>query len=232
MPTITDSEFGEITVRRSHLARGVSLKIAPNGQLRISLPTHTPLLAAKMLIKSSRPRIRELLTEHQRQHYYTHDQPIGKSHHLIIQSQSAQPEPTVKRSGTHIVVTLPPDADIAALPIQSRIRQAIITALRKEAKSYLPQRLKFLAEEHGFSYQTVKLTHASSRWGSCSSRGTISLNIALMNLPFELLDYVLIHELAHTRQMNHSDAFWREVAAINPAYNIHRAALKNYTPHV
>lgn len=232
MPTITDAEFGEITVRRSHLARQVSLKVAPNGQLRISLPTYAPLLAAKMLIKSSRPRIRKLLSEHQQGHYYTHDQSIGKSHHLIIETQPTLTEPIIKRSGTHILVKLPPSTDITTPAIQQRIREVVITALRKEAKSYLPRRLKFLAEEHDFSYQTVKLTHASSRWGSCSSRGTISLNIALMNLPFELLDYVLIHELAHTRQMNHSDAFWREVAAIDPAYKTHRAALKNHTPHV
>ena len=232
MPIITDAEFGEITVRRSHLARQVSLKIAPNGQLRISLPTYTPLLAAKMLIKSSRPRIRTLLAAHRQGHDYTHDQPIGKSHHLIIETQPALTEPTIKRSGTRIIVKLPPGTDIATPAIQQRIREVVITALRKEAKSYLPRRLKFLAEEHGFSYQAVKLTHASSRWGSCSSRGTISLNIALMNLPFELLDYVLIHELAHTRQMNHSDAFWREVAAIDPAYRTHRVALKNHTPHV
>lgn len=232
MPIITDAEFGEITVRRSHLARQVSLKIAPNGQLRISLPTYTPLLAAKMLIKSSRSRIRKLLAEHQQGHDYTHDQPIGKSHHLIIETQPTLTEPTIKCSGTRILVKLPPSTDIADTAIQQRIRQVVITALRKEAKSYLPRRLRFLAEEHGFSYQTIKLTHASSRWGSCSSRGTISLNIALMNLPFELLDYVLIHELAHTRQMNHSDAFWREVAAIDPAYKTHRAALKNHTPHV
>ena len=214
------------------MARQVSLKIAPNGQLRISLPTYTPLLAAKMLIKSSRPRIRKLLAEHQQGHDYTHDQPIGKSHHLIIETQPTLTEPTIKCSGTRILVKLPPGTDITTPAIQQRIRQVVITALRKEAKSYLPRRLKFLAEEHGFSYQAVKLTHASSRWGSCSSRGTISLNIALMNLPFELLDYVLIHELAHTRQMNHSDAFWREVAAIDPAYKAHRAALKNHTPHV
>ena len=232
MPIITDAEFGEITVRRSHLARQVSLKIAPNGQLRISLPTYTPLLAAKMLIKSSRSRIRELLVEHQQGHDYTHDQPIGKSHHLIIETQPTLTEPTIKCSGTRILVKLPPGTDITTPAIQQCIRQVVITALRKEAKSYLPRRLKFLAEEHGFSYQTVKLTHASSRWGSCSSRGTISLNIALMNLPFELLDYVLIHELAHTRQMNHSNAFWQEVAVIDPAYKMHRAALKNHTPHV
>jgi len=92
--------------------------------------------------------------------------------------------------------------------------------------------LSFLAEEHGFSFKRTKITHASSRWGSCSSAGTISLNIGLMNLPFELIDYVIIHELCHTRHMNHSASFWREVAQFDPSYKIHRAELKKYSPHI
>ena len=133
MPTITDAEFGEITVRRSHLARQVSLKVAPNGQLRISLPAYTPLLAAKMLIKSSRPRIRELLSEHQQDHYYTRDQSIGKSHHLIIGTQPALTEPTIKRSGTRILVKLPPSTDIATPAIQQRIREVVINLSEKHS---------------------------------------------------------------------------------------------------
>ena len=230
MPTITDKEFGEITIKRHALATRVSLRIAPDGRLRISLPKHTPMLAAKTLLATSRGQIRKLLSEHHAKVSYTTDQQIGKSHHLRIEHGGDTPE--VKLSGTHIIATIPEHQDVAAPNIQRLIRTKILAALRKEAKGYLPRRLKFLAQEHGFSYEQVKLTHASSRWGSCSSRGTISLNIALMNLPFELLDYVLIHELCHTRQMNHSEQFWREVGAIDPQYKQHRTTLKNYTPSI
>ena len=143
-----------------------------------------------------------------------------------------QGEPAVKTVGTSIIINARDDQDFADPIFQQSIRDHVVKALRKEAKSYLPRRLKFLAEQHDFHYDKTRLTHSSSRWGSCSSNGTISLNIALMNIPFELLDYVLIHELCHTRQMNHSSAFWREVAAIDPHYKRHRDALKKYTPHV
>lgn len=228
MPTITDKEFGDITVVRQPLASRVSLRIAPNGRIRVTLPTNTPLAAAKLLIKTSRRDIRQLLNTHHGTFPYTSDQPIGKSHHLLIEPG----EPRVRTTGTKIIISIPHQTAFNDRLFQQTVRDHITSALRKEAKSYLPRRLKFLAAEHGFTYQNTRLTHASSRWGSCSSRGTISMNIALMNLPFELLDYVLIHELCHTRHMNHSTAFWQEVAALDPAYKHHRSALKNYTPHI
>jgi len=228
MPTITDSEFGEITVTRRALASRVSLRIAPNGRIRITMPLHAPLTSAKLLIKRSRRSIQKLIAEQQGDFPYSTSQQIGKSHNLLVE----QGEPAVKTVGTSIIINARDDQDFADPIFQQSIRDHIVKALRKEAKSYLPRRLKFLAEQHGFHYDKTRLTHSSSRWGSCSSNGTISLNIALMNLPFELLDYVLIHELCHTRQMNHSQAFWCEVAAINPRYKQHRTALKKYTPHV
>ena len=228
MPTITDSEFGEITVTRRALASRVSLRIAPNGRIRITIPLHAPLASAKLLIKRSRRSIQKLIAEQQGDFPYSTSQQIGKSHNLLVE----QGEPAVKTVGTSIIINARDDQDFADPIFQQSIRDHVVKALRKEAKSYLPRRLKFLAEQHDFHYDKTRLTHSSSRWGSCSSNGTISLNIALMNLPFELLDYVLIHELCHTRQMNHSQAFWCEVAAINPRYKQHRTALKKYTPHV
>ena len=228
MPTITDPEFGEITVTRRALASRVSLRIAPNGRIRITMPLHAPLASAKLLVKQSRRSIHQLITEQQGDFPYGTPQQIGKSHNLLVE----QGAPAVKTIGTTIIVSVTDEQDFTDPIFQQSIRDHVVKALRKEAKSYLPRRLKFLAEQHGFRYDKIRLTHSSSRWGSCSSNGTISLNIALMNLPFELLDYVLIHELCHTRQMNHSQAFWCEVAAINPRYKQHRTTLKKYTPHV
>ncbi|MDO4774053.1 MAG: SprT family zinc-dependent metalloprotease [Candidatus Saccharibacteria bacterium] len=230
MATLSDPEFGDITVVRSGLASRVSARITPAGALKITLPRLAPLMAAKMLLRTSRTQLRQLLAEHQATHAYRASQPIGKSHHLLIERGSRTA--TVTTAGTTIIATVPDSQSITAPTIQAPIRQAVLKALRKEAKHYLPRRLATLAERHGFSYDAVRLMHASSRWGSCSSRGTISLNIALMNLPFELIDYVLLHELAHTQQMNHSPAFWHIVKSVSPHYATHRRALKQHTPHI
>lgn len=231
MSTIYDSEFGEIVVRANHQAKRISVRVAPNGQLRVSVPTFTPILAVKGMLSLSRSKIRKLIEEYRSSvASYDHDQPIGKSHFLVVQTDSSVTE--VKTAGTKIFVKLNSLDDIANNDLQAQVRKKIISALRKEAKSYLPRRLEFLAETHGYNYKTIKLTHASSRWGSCSSSGTISLNISLMKLPFELLDYVLIHELCHTRQMDHSPGFWSLVKQADPYYKLHRQGLRSYTPNI
>lgn len=81
-------------------------------------------------------------------------------------------------------------------------------ALRRKAQSVLPAQLAQLAELHGFKYSGVKIRKSRSRWGSCSSKKTINLSLYLMLLPEHLIKYVLLHELCHTIQMNHSPAFW------------------------
>lgn len=230
MPIIHDNEFGDITVTRRRLSASVSARVAPSGKLRINLPSWTPLCSAKTLINISRPALRKLLAKHHATHTYLTSQPIGKSHQLLIERTGTNV--FITHSGTTIIARIPQALPIKSPIVQSSIREHIVRALRKEAKHYLPRRLAYLAEQYGFSYASVRLMHASSRWGSCSSRGTISLNIALMNVPFELLDYVLVHELAHTRQMNHSEQFWAEVARIDPNYRQHRTTLKSYSPHI
>lgn len=103
--------------------------------------------------------------------------------------------------------------------------------LRKRAAAYFPRRLSWLAEQHGFTYRTIRFSSAETRWGSCSSSGTISLNIWLMTLPLELIDYVLVHELSHTRHMNHGKDFWTTVERCMADYKLQRRRLKQYNPH-
>ena len=80
--------------------------------------------------------------------------------------------------------------------------------LRYKAKLFLPKELERLAKEYGFTYKEVKTRNSKTRWGSCSSKQTISLSFYLMLLPQHLIEYVLLHELCHTIHMNHGSAFW------------------------
>jgi predicted metal-dependent hydrolase len=231
MPTIVDEEFGVITLRRSARASHVRIRVAPDGRLRASLPLYAPLFLVKRLLKTSRAELRSMIAEQHNETHFEAGMTIGKSHSLIVRPTTTRAIDAT-RHGQQIIVTLP-EGEHLNEPANARvIRDTVIEALRIEAKSYLPKRLAFLADKYGFNYSKVRFSHASGRWGSCSSNGTISLNIALMKLPFELIDYVLIHELSHTIHMNHSDAFWSLVAVGDPLYKIHRRALKNENPSI
>ena len=100
----------------------------------------------------------------------------------------------------------------------------------KKAREYLPYRLEYYAKLYGYSYEKCRLSHANTRWGSCSSNRTISLNIGLMKLPEVLRDYVILHELAHLNHMDHSKAFWAEVEQHDRNYKFHEKKLKNFSP--
>jgi len=230
MPIIQDKEFGKITIRRSAKASQIRIKLAPDGTLRASMPLYAPVFLVKRMIKTSRDEIRQLIDKTIPASNYSDGMRIGKSHTIIVSSSNN--ESSVARNGQHIYVRLSVGSSLDDEYIKKEIRKTVIEALRVEAKSYLPRRLQFIAEKHGYKYQKVRFSHASGRWGSCSSNGTISLNIALMKLPFELIDYVLIHELSHTRHMDHSRLFWNEVSGADPLYENHRRLLKTESPSI
>lgn len=97
---------------------------------------------------------------------------------------------------------------------------------KAEAKNYIIPRCNELAEQHWFSHKWISINSAMTRWGSCSSKKTLNFSYRLIMAPTESIDYVIIHELCHLRQMNHSYKFWWEVAAIMPNYKIYETHLK------
>lgn len=231
MPILHDEEFGKITIRRSARATQVRVRVAPDGTLRASLPLYAPTLLVKRLLKNSRDELRQILAAAKPTEMYTDGMRIGKSHSLVVRPSSRNVA-KASRHGQQIIVELPSRTSLNSPNVSRVIRDCVIATLRIEAKSYLPKRLSFLADKFGFTYQKVRFSHASGRWGSCSSTGTISLNIALMKLPFELIDYVIVHELSHTRHLNHSQVFWQLVSVADPDYKTHRRALKLENPSI
>lgn len=228
MAQFEDPEFGTVTVRKSGLSKQIRISIAPNATVRVSMPKYAPIFAAKRSVASSRAAIRSMLRQ-QHTTVYTDGMQVGKSHHIVVQQGN---QLKCIRKKLRIIVTLPSSQLITDSAVQQSIRESVISALRIEAKSYLGKRLEYLARQHGFQFSSIRYSHASSRWGSCSAQGVISLNIALMNLDFELIDYVLLHELTHTKHMDHSVKFWQLLESLDPKAKQHRVALKEYSPHI
>ena len=228
---IVDKEFGEIKIRKNKLARSVKLSVGVDGSLRASIPYYSPEFAVRRLVNGNRDEIRKMLTTHNAKNSYQDGDLIGKTHTLFLRKFSGE-EIKISNEGNQILVQIPQELAFENPLVQSEIRKTVSKILRKQAKAYLPRRISFLAEKYGFSFEKLRFSHTGTRWGSCSSSGTISLNIALMNLPHHLIDYVIIHELCHTRQMNHSSKFWQEVEKYCPDYKKYVQEIKQFSPSI
>ena len=108
----------------------------------------------------------------------------------------------------------------------NRLSESELSALVDKAKQVIPERVTHYASLLGVSYGRITIRHQKTRWGSCSSKGNLNFNCLLMLAPEEHRDYVIVHELCHRFEMNHSKAFWANVASIFPDYRERRQKLK------
>jgi len=118
---------------------------------------------------------------------------------------------------------------IVSIPAgQSDYRKLVFAHLRRLAEQELPPRTRELAQVHGIFINRVIVRAQKTRWGSCSARGTISLNWRLIQAPASVSDYLIIHELMHRREMNHSSRYWKQVENACPDYRQAELWLKRF----
>ena len=106
----------------------------------------------------------------------------------------------------------------AALPKVEKLGEEELAALKKRARRVFPARAAYYAPLVGVSYSRVTVRSQRTKWGSCSSKGGLNFNCLLLLAPTEVLDYVVVHELCHRLEMNHSARFWAEVERVLPDY--------------
>ena len=205
----------DITFFRSPKAKRLNITIKPFIGVRVSVPHSVSFKKAKKAtleridwIKSHLAKVQK--TEEGFTVFNTDTKFKTRTHQLEIKVSDTNTLRSVVRNNK-ITVSIPKSSDIASVKVkvQIEIRKAIERAWRKEAKEYLPNRVKVLAAKHKFEYKNVSIKNAKTRWGSCSFENNINLNLHLMRLPDHLVDYVILHELVHTRIKNHGKGFWQ-----------------------
>lgn len=118
--------------------------------------------------------------------------------------------------------------DTLEIPAHADIVSALARWYRAQAEPHIANRIAHFAPKVGREPQRLRIAAQKTRWGSCSPRGTVSLNWRLLLAPSEILDYVIVHELCHLLHANHSARFWREVARVMPAHTRHRRWLRDH----
>lgn len=109
-----------------------------------------------------------------------------------------------------------------------KITEKELELLAEQARQVFPEKAAYYAKRVGVTYGRITIRAQKTRWGSCSSQGNLNFNCLLMLAPEAVQDYVVVHELCHRKEMNHSDRFWREVAKVMPDYKIHKKWLKEH----
>lgn len=203
---LEDKELGSLFVRVNARARRLTFRTKEDG-IYVTVPPGTTLAEVKSAIEQLRPRLKAAKQKLAR--------PLIDLNFKIdteffkLSLTSGQRERFLSRSELgEMQIICPPDADFSDANLQAWLRKVIEEALRRNAKIILPPRLYMLSTQHGLPYKSVKINSSSGRWGSCSARGNINLSYYLVLLPKHLIDYVLLHELTHTREMNHGERFW------------------------
>jgi len=160
--------------------------------------------------------------------FYPDDQRLKTREHQLVLAAGKQSEITIRTASNRILITYPESLSVTEPPVQDAIKKGLLTAYRGEARNYLPDRLEELARRHQFIYRQVFIKNLKSRWGSCSAKNNINLNLQLMCLPDSLIDYIMLHELTHTKIKNHSAGFWRALENLMPDYRYRRNQLRGY----
>lgn len=225
--THTVPGIGQVKLYKRKKAKSIRISLQSDGSLRVSMPNYTPYAVALGFVEQKRDWItrnikaREIFNDGHR---------IGKGHRLVFHPSSQHSTIATRVTSQSITISHPADMLSTDKQVQDAAEKASIRALKKQARNLLPQRVMQLANAHGFTLNEIKIKALKSRWGSCSSNKDITLSCFLMQLPWELIDYVILHELTHTKIMAHGKPFWNEMSKLHPNVKELRKRIKDYQP--
>ena len=227
---ITDKDLGDILLRTNPRSKGYTLKVK-EGRVTAVMPEGGDMQRLLKFIMERKEELLKALNKHSKRPI------LDESTKLVTQTFSVN---ITKSDRENFYMTLkdgvlniscPKDVSFENEKVQAVLKDLIGRALKHEAVRVLPERLNELAQNYKFVYSGVKISKSTSNWGSCSSRKSINLSRSLMLLPQYLSDYVLLHELCHTKEMSHNERFWALMDSVTDGKSkALRGELKKYSP--
>ena len=224
------ADIGKIKIYKRRGNRSLRLTVAADGTVRVTMPTWAPYNAGAAFAASRR----NWIIAHSKPHtsLLTSGQQIGKTRRLFFEQSALVRSVKTNVRSASVVITHRYDQLSSDEEVQAAAQAASWRALRSEAQQLLGRRLEQLATVHGFSYRSLAIKRMKTRWGSCDQHANIVLNLFLVQLPWEFIDYVILHELAHTRALNHGPDFWHELEAHLPGARSLKRQMKDFHPTV
>jgi len=218
--------------RRSKIARRLRMQMDMKGKLTLVAPWFTSDKGIQVFIKQHQKwiekhwiKIEKLKKIRPEFHYKTGDTFYYFGEPVVLDvSPSENKRPTIKIRGQKMIITL--HKAISKSDGVKAIKKLIENFYRKKAEEVIRDRLDFFNEHYGFRFNRVTMRDQKSRWGSCSRLRNLNFNWRLIMAPIEIIDYVVVHELCHLKEMNHSPRYWALVAQTLPEHKKFRKWLR------
>ncbi len=223
--------IGAVRLYKRRGARSIRLSVTSTGTVRVSLPYWLPYEAGIKFASSKQTWILAQLDQ-QQTNLLIDGQAVGKSHHLYFVRLVEAERISTRVDGNSIRVTYPVSLAPHSKSVQRAAEAACVRALRSQAEALLPQRLHALSDRYDLPYRSSNVKRLKGRWGSCDAEKNITLNLFLMQLSWHLIDYVLLHELTHTKVLHHGADFWQEFERHLPAAKRLRREIRTHRPVV
>ncbi len=196
-------QIGPVTFKRNRRSKNIKIRVKPDRSVHVSYPFYVSTSEASQFVVKSIGWI-----THQQQKIETRKSKIEENTfetklHRITIIKGTENKTSINFNKIEIRL-----ADFESEISEKYLENVLVGIYRYEAKKILPTRLNELALKHGFQVNKTTIRNNKRNWGSCSSKNNISLNLQMMKLPDELIDYILLHELVHTKIKNHGPQFW------------------------
>lgn len=231
-------DVGDVSFIKSKRAKNARITIKPDSIVRVTVPYLMPYWMAKRFVTEKKIWIIKNIAKQEKRRkegltIFDEKTEFRTNLHQLVIKREGHNSMQSSVTNQNITVTIPMEADVYSTEVQQFIRKSVEESWRVEAKNKLPYRTEELANKFGFDYGKVTIRNSKSRWGSCSSINNINYSLHLMRVPEELQDYVILHELAHTKEKNHQAPFWNLLDSVtNGKAKELDKLLKNYSTKI